>query len=186
MTTRFRGIALAMAFAFTAPLATGCAGLYSGKPEKLKPAPKKKRPPEPDAAAVPYNEECKTAFFEDGSKVRRDQGGARAKVSQGDASLSSAEGSADKGSQASLTIEAINNYKKALLADPYSAEATYKLAVAYAKVRKKKCAVDLLTRLAALKKHPDYETEAKRMIQAASQEGAFQGFRKDADGALGI
>ena len=53
-------------------------------------------------------------------------------------------------------------------------------------MRKKKCAVDLLTRLAALKKYPDYEADAKRMIQAASQDSSFQGFRKDADSALGI
>src|SRR5689334_4257836 len=117
MTTRFRGIALAMALAVSgaaaAPMAAGCGGPYAGKPEKLKKPTKKKKPPEPDAAALPYNEECKSAFFEDGSKVRRDQGGARSKVGSGDAALSSAESAGDVGTQASLTIQAINDYKKA-------------------------------------------------------------------------
>jgi hypothetical protein len=202
MTTRFRGIALVLALAVGAPTAAGCGGPYVGKAEKLKRPAKKKRPPEPDAAALPYNEDCKAAFFEDNSKVRRNSGAARGKVGQGDAALGAAESSPDPGVRASSTIEAINSYKKALLDDPFSAEATYKLAAlldvpfsaeatyklaaAYARVRKKKCAIDLLTRLAQLKKHPDFEAEASRMIQAASQDGSFQGFRKDADGALGI
>lgn len=186
MTTRFRGIALVLALAVGAPTAAGCGGPYVGKAEKLKRPVKKKRPPEPDAAALPYNEDCKAAFFEDNSKVRRNSGAARGKVGQGDAALGAAESSPDPGVRASSTIEAINSYKKALLDDPFSAEATYKLAAAYARVRKKKCAIDLLTRLAQLKKHPDFEAEAGRMIQAASQDGSFQGFRKDADGALGI
>jgi hypothetical protein len=186
MTTRFRGIALILALAIGAPTAGGCGGPYVGKPEKLKRPAKKKKPPEPDAAALPYNEECKSGFFEDNSKVRRNSGAARGKVGQGDAALGAAESSPDPGVRASSTIEAINSYKKALLDDPFSAEATYKLAAAYARVRKKKCAIDLLTRLAQLKKHPDFEAEASRMVQAASQDGSFQGFRKDADSALGI
>jgi hypothetical protein len=188
MTTRFRGIALAVALSIgmAAPMTTGCGGPYSEKAETLKKPKKKKRPPEPDTAALPYNEECKTAFFEDNTKVRRNGGAARGKIAQGDTQLGTADSSPDAGTRATLTIEAITSYKKALADDPFSPEATYKLAAAYARVRKKKCATDLLTRLSALQKNPEFEAEAKRMVQAASQESAFEGFRKDADSALGI
>jgi hypothetical protein len=186
MTTRFRGIALAVALAVGAAGAAGCSGPYSGKAERLKKPPKRKAPVEPDAAALPYNEECKSAFFEDNSRVRRNSTGARGKIAQADASLGTADSASDAGTRASMTIEAINQYKKALADDPYSPEATYKLAAAYARVRKKKCATDLLTRLAELKKNPEFEAEAKRMIQAASNDAVFEGFRKDADSALGI
>src|SRR5262245_32869233 len=112
MTTRFRGIALAVALAVGAAGGAGCSGPYSGKAERLKKPPKRKAPVEPDAAALPYNEECKTAFFEDNSRVRRNSTGARGKIATADASLGTADSSADAGTRASMTIEAINQYKK--------------------------------------------------------------------------
>jgi len=174
--------------AMTVP-GTGCSGPYEGaKAEKLKNKPPKKTPPADQAAGpaqVKWDEECKSKFFED-MQVTRKTGPARAKIGQADSTLSTADSSQDPGARATLTVEAITTYKKALADDPFSADATYKLAAAYARVHKKKCALDLLARLLELQKHPDFEADAKRAIRAAGADDAFKGFRKDADSALGI
>lgn len=82
-------------------------------------------------------------------------------------------------------LEALGKFRSALAADPYQAEATFKMAVVYAQLRKKGCALALLKRLAELERHPDFERSAALMIQAAQGEGVFEPFRDEANAAVG-
>src|SRR5207237_1518503 len=118
------------------------------------------RPPEAVVAAaeVKYDDECKAKFQEDGSRVRRKSPAAQ--IEAGDAALEQVAASNDPAAKAGFAVDAINKFKNALGQDPYSGQATYKLAVSFALVRKKGCALALLKRLTELQKHPDFEGEA--------------------------
>ena len=192
MTRPIRGnllvLGAALLMAVTPVLGTaGCSGPYAGKAERLKHPRKKKRPPPPPPSKVviQYDDECRVKFNEDNSRVRRRQGEARALIGRGDTAMSTAVRTPDPKGRTSLIIDAINKYKNALSQDPYSATATYHLAVAYALVRKKGCTIALLKRLTELQKHPDFEAEATRMIKSVDNEPAFKGFQKDALTAAG-
>jgi hypothetical protein len=185
-TTRGTLLIASIALALTAQaVGSGCSGPYAGAPEKLKRPSKKARPPEPPPVEekIVYVEECKTKFQEDASKVRRRDPSAL--IAGGDSAMQSSDQSTDPAGKASLVVDAINKYKNALAQDPYSAKATYQLAVAYALLRQKGCALALLKRLTDLQKHPDFEKEATRMVKSVDDEGAFRGFHKDALTAAG-
>jgi hypothetical protein len=167
---------------------SGCAHPYSGKPEKLK-KPRKKKRPEPtekDKAAeeVVWDEECRANFFDDKKPAPRKPRAAAALVKQADQILLAAE---DRGGAERIetVIEAIGKLKNALKKDQFNPEATYKLAVAYALVLKKGCALRLLERLNELQKKEDVARKAELTIKRATKDLAFEGFRKDADAAMG-
>jgi hypothetical protein len=84
-----------------------------------------------------------------------------------------------------MVIEAMGTLSNALRKDPYGPEPTYKLAVAYALVGKKKCSLALLERLKQLATLADVEKEASRTIQRAARDPAFAAFQKEAKTALG-
>jgi predicted Zn-dependent protease len=180
-------IVTTVAMAVAPVLSGACSGPYEGmKAESLKKPSKKARPPDaaPVAEEIKYDEDCKTKFQEDGSKVRRKS--PNQQIDAGDQALQLVDQTPDPAAKANAAIEAINKYKNALAQDPYSATATYKLAVSYALVRKKGCALALLKRLTELQKHPDFEGEATRMIKSVDDEPAFKGFHKDALTAAGL
>ena len=68
---------------------------------------------------------------------------------------------------------------------PYNPRATYNLAVAYARARRKECSKALLKRLAALETYPDFQAEAKRMIDSAQEDSTLKLFEKEMLEALG-
>jgi predicted Zn-dependent protease len=174
-----------LAMAAAPVLTAACSGPYESAPEKVKRPTKKNRPPDAPvvAAEIKYDDECKAKFQEDGSRVRRRS--PTPQIEAGDAAMQGIDSQPDPAARAGLAVDAINKYKNALGQDPYSATATYKLAVAYALVRKKGCALALLKRLAELQKNPDFESEATRMIKSVDDEPAFKGFKKDALTAAG-
>lgn len=165
---------------------TGCAGPYSGKPERLK-KPKKKKPPEPEegeAAKEPeFVEDCRTNFFEEPTTRRRSSQG-RDLSKQAERYLYDAD-EQEGAERIQLVADAMGKLRNALKADPYGPEPTYKMAVAYAMVGQKGCALRLLERLQELTKMPEVEPEAERTIKRALHDQAFEPFRKDADTALG-
>ena len=176
-------ITLGLGFAATT---TGCAGPYSGKPERLR-KPKKKKPPEPTegeaTAEAEFVEECRTNFFEEPTTRRRPRQ-ARDLSTQAERYLYDAD-EQEGATRIQLVADAMSKLRNALKADPYGPEPTYKMAVAYAMVGQKGCALRLLERLNELTKMPDVEPEANRTIARALHEQAFEPFRKDADAALG-
>jgi hypothetical protein len=167
----------------------GCQPLYGGKPEKLSNPARKKKPE--DAPEKPpeikYVEDCTANFREEPPKViRRDTPRATAMVSDGDTAIAQSPKAKDPASQAELIKQAIDKYRGALIKDPYHAEATLRLAIAYDMVYRKQCALLLLKRIAALETHPTYKPSAKRMAdEVADNAQLFRGYRKDAVQAVG-
>lgn len=176
-------VAIALGLALAAP-AVGCSSPYSGKAERLKKPKEKKRPPDEEPVAAPVEDaKCKTNFFDEPTTDRNARDGRRL-ADQGDTLLGNAD-RVEGDDRTNLVVEALSKLKNSLKKDPYGPEATFKMAVAYAMVGRKSCALALLERLALLQKHPDVEREATRTVQRALREGAFDPFRKDADAALG-
>lgn len=187
MLRRFAVFALAitLGLGFAATMA-GCAGPYSGKPERLK-RPKKKKRPEPKdgetAEGPELDDKCRTNFFAEPT-TRRRPGQGRSLAKQADRILYDAE-EQEGARRVSAVGDALNKLRNALKADPYGPEPTYKMAVAYAMVGKKGCSLALLERLQELAKLPELESEANRAINRALNDQSFEVFRKEADTALG-
>ena len=75
----------------------------------------------------------------------------------------------------------IDHYSKALVKDPYNAEATLKLALAYDKVFHRGCALKLLARIAVLENHPKFRISARRIVESVTDNAEwFKAYRKDA------
>jgi hypothetical protein len=166
----------------------GCQPLYGGRPERLKTPEKKKKPPEKEDAvtAIKYVDDCSANFRDDPKRVYRDTKGSETLVQAGDDSLNQALKLTDPAAQADTIKVSIDKYRNALSKDPYNADATLKLALAYDRVYRKGCALKLLARIATLEGHPKFRTEAKRAADQVADSGEwFKGYRKEAIAAVG-
>jgi hypothetical protein len=166
---------------------TACRPLYGNKPEKLVTPSKKKRPPEATEEAVAkYVEDCQADFRGDPNKVRQQSSLSGTLVDEGSTAMQSADKAKDAASQAELIKTGIDKFRNALLKDPYNADATLQLALAYDKVLRKGCSLALLKRLAALDGNPKFATKAKLSIDRVTDNDSwFKGYRKDAINAIG-
>lgn len=167
----------------------GCAGPYAGKPEKLRRPKTEKMPEEAPVgpAEIKWVAECKAQFQEEpaGALAKHKRNASRVApiIAQG-RSLLDSSGDTDE-QRAGNVKEAINKLRKVFDDAPYSAEATYYLAVAYARARRKECSKALLKRLAALETYPDFASDAKRMINQAQEDSTLKLFEKEMLEALG-
>jgi hypothetical protein len=84
-----------------------------------------------------------------------------------------------------MAMQAIGTTADALRVNPYSPQATYVMAKAYANVGKKKCSLAMLDRLKTLGAMPELAGDVGKMAAREKTEAAFEPFRKEADGALG-
>ena len=165
-----------------------CQPLYGGKPEKLHNPEKKKAPPAPpdEANEVKYIDDCTASFQDDPRKWHPQPSLARTLVDTGDTAMASSDKAAEASAKVGLIKDAIDKYRNALLKDPYSPEATLKLAIAYDRVLRKGCALAMLKRLAALSNNPKFAPEANRAIDSVGDNSEwFKGYHKDAMGAVG-
>lgn len=184
-----RSIAVALTAVFLATSAAACGGLYSGKAEKVYKPSKKK---EPDVVVAPveikWNNECAAKLNEEPGAALKTHKKNEARVkqiaAQAEELLDAAANATDNKQKAGQTAEAIDKLRKGLVDAPYSSQATYDLAIGYARSRRKGCALAMLKRLAALEKYDDFNADAKRMINQALDNGEFQPFRKEADEAM--
>lgn len=168
--------------------AAACQPLYGGKPEKLKNPEKHKRPPEVEAPPpeIKYVEDCAANFREDPKRVNQQTGAANTLVGAGDTAIQSSVKAKEPAAQADLIKSAIDKYRNALIKDPYNAEATLKLAIAYDMVYRKGCALAMLKRLAALQGNPKFAKEANRASDSVTDNTQwFKGYRKDAISSVG-
>lgn len=86
-----------------------------------------------------------------------------------------------------LFIEAVDGLKTALVSDPYNVAATYYLAAAYASIERPQCAINLLDRLALLRRlashTPAVEARVDRLLGRNNYKGkldpAFDHMRAD-------
>jgi hypothetical protein len=105
---------------------------------------------------------------------------------QGDEKVKKFDHSADPNEKTVLIKSSLEDYRKALVDDPFSAEATLKLAVAYDKVLRKSCALALLGRLSKLAENPKYSTAANaRIDEIMDHDVYFHDYRNDAIKAVG-
>lgn len=170
----------------------GCGGPYKGKPERL-PKVKKSVPPEEvetDAAVaeIKFDEECSAKFTDDPNKAKKSSSKAGGFIASGNDNMSRAGTSDDPAVQVDNFVKAIEQYKKALLEDHYNPEATFNLAVAYAQVRKKGCALKVLKRLGELSTNPRLaggQTRLDAFLNLVEDETAFKPFKNDAMSAIG-
>jgi hypothetical protein len=185
---RIAAVAMTIGATVFAAIVPACSGPFDSNAEKLKKPTKKPRPPDAPVAAatVVYDEDCKTKFEEDNTKVHPNVNQANGLIKAGDDAIASVDHATDDAAKAQDVVDAIMKYRNALLANPWSGTATYRLAVAYALVRKKGCSIALLKRLVELQKFPDYHDEALRMAKSVDGEPAFKGFSKAALDAVGM
>jgi predicted Zn-dependent protease len=165
-----------------------CQPLYGGKPEKLAAPQKKKAPKEAEVAETPIKEvdECTADFRADAKLAHPQPSMSNSLTAEGDSALASSDKATDIQARVGLIRESIDKYRNALVKDPYNAEATLKLALAYDRVYRKGCAIAMLKRLASLTANPRYATKANPQIDSISDNGAwFKRYRKDALAAAG-
>jgi hypothetical protein len=67
----------------------------------------------------------------------------------------------DRGTRESQITEAVSDLLTSLAADPYNVTATYNLAAAYARIGRKQCSINLLTRLLQMRAHPSKHGEVE-------------------------
>lgn len=60
--------------------------------------------------------------------------------------------------------DAVRDFLTALAADPYNVKATYGLAAAYAKIGRKQCAINFLTRMLQMRPHASKKVEVEAFI----------------------
>jgi hypothetical protein len=105
---------------------------------------------------------------------------------QGDEKVKKFDHSVDPNEKTVLIKSSLEDYRKALVDDPFNAEATLKLAVAYDKVLRKSCALALLGRLSKLAENPTYSAAANaRIDEIVDHDVYFHDYRNDAIRALG-
>ncbi|HEY5920247.1 MAG TPA: hypothetical protein VIV11_01195, partial [Kofleriaceae bacterium] len=81
------------------------------------------------------------------------------------AKLSSANSAeVDRMTREQYQTDAVNDFLTALAADPYNVKATYGLAAAYAKIGRKQCSINLLTRLLQMRPHFSKKAEVEHVI----------------------
>jgi len=166
----------------------GCQALYGQKPDKLPGVKKTKRPPEEKVAAVEpkYLDDCPTNF-RDTAPVRQEKALATKLTQDGDGAFDAAKKAKEAPVQAGAYKEAVDKYSNALKKDPFNAEATLKLAIAYDALFRRGCAIAMLKRLENLTKNKKVSPDAQNHANSVGDNPQwFKGYRKDAVAAAGL
>ena len=166
-----------------------CQPMYQHKPERLKNPPG--QTPKGGVATTAgeptpvFVEDCTVNFSAPPAKKRKEQA-SQTETAAGNTALpaSSARPATPAGVQSVTT--AIAHYRQALIDDPYNAEATLQLALAYDRVLRKGCALAMLRRLDALAANPTFQPDAEPMVELVVQNPHwFRPYHNDAVKAAG-
>jgi cytochrome c-type biogenesis protein CcmH/NrfG len=131
-------------------------------------------------------EDCTANFRGDPSNVHVQAAASQALTTAGESALSYADKITDPADKVEVIKAGVDRLRDALIKDPYNAEATLLLALAYDTVHKKGCAIALLRRLASLTANSKYTSAANRQISAVDHTSRwFRYYRKDAMVAIG-
>jgi hypothetical protein len=161
-----------------------CQPMYGAPPQRLR-SPEPIKPPatlpgDDTAKVEPYNDDCAFLIVKSGIKPTRDLPKAEQHTQQGDQKVKDFD-AAPPSAKSELIIDGIDEYAAALRKDPFNAQATLKLALAYDKVRYRGCALALLGRLDQLAQSPKFRADATSAIDEIEQRRKwFGGYRKDA------
>ena len=173
--------------------AISCASPHSGPAESLE-LPKRKKAAEgakeePKTAVyggLTEPDTCKTDFKGKEQPLVKAAAANRAKSITQDAFNAMAGIETAVGMQRrNMAAESLGILNDALRVDPYSPQATYAMAASYAHVGKKRCALEMLDRLADLSQFPELAADVGKLKGRAKVDAAFEPFRKEADQALG-
>jgi len=118
--------------------------------------------------------------------VKQDSDGA-ARLTKEGKDLFAAADKATNPKEAGTDLEnGVRKYRDALSKDPYNIEATLQLAVAYDRVLRKGCALQMLHRLFLLAENPKWKDLGERAIDAAASNPEwFKGYHTEALKELG-
>lgn len=159
----------------------GCQPMYGKSSEKLvkvRTIPHK-AVPEVDPP-IAYVDDCRINFHA-APVLAVDSRRSTELVVTGDTTIQQAEKLKEPETKAKAVSDGIDHYSNALRKDPYNAEATLKLALAYDKVYRRGCALALLGRIAKLEAHPKFQVSARRVADSvADNTDWFKGYRRDA------
>ena len=144
-------------------LGAGCQPLYGGKPEQAADAGQEEAAQGGGGRRGPGQDDRGLHGRLPGRSAR--PSGSRPSLSndltdQGSTAMTNSDKATDPTAQAGLIRESIDKFRNALIKDPYNAEATLKLALAYDKVYRKGCALAMLKRLATLAANPRFSRTA--------------------------
>lgn len=165
-----------------------CQPMYGAKPDKVKNPSVVRHVPTADPPPVPkvYIDDCQYKVVSTPKPPKRDIPRAEESTRRGDAALGTFEKASDTKSKTDMLIDSVQQYGNALEKDPFSAEATLKLARAYDVAQRKGCALRLLGRLAKLAENPTFEKKANEQLDEIQNHKAwFEDYRKDALQAAG-
>lgn len=145
--------------------AAACKPMYGAPPEKLArpriPVDRTlKEDPKPQPSKPELIEVCPVDINRPATKVARNKVAAKQRLQEGDIARERVEREADDAEKARHAKVSLQKYSDALVADPYHAEATLMLAVAYDRFRRKGCALRMLERIGIMRGNPDLEAEA--------------------------
>jgi hypothetical protein len=138
--------------------------------EAITPPPPPLRPdPEPKAVEVKVQKDCeptdpqaelKPLTFDERSIPE----GMRL-ADEGYANLASSRSpEIDRTTRETQQTDAVNAFLTALAADPYNVKATYGLAAAFARIGRKQCSINLLTRILQMRPHQSKHAEVEQQI----------------------
>lgn len=150
-----------------------CQPMYKDKAETLKNPPKRNQPvvvvgPEPEPTFVDACDVDFSAPPVKSSKRRLSQ--SQQQTSNGNAALQPVlTARPTTATSVKSASDAVDLYRKALVADPYNAEATLKLALAYDRLLRKGCALALLRRLDSLASNGTLDPHATPMVDLVVQ-----------------
>ena len=167
--------------------------MYMAKPEKMK-APLVVKPPEgvpgqggePSPVVVYKEDPCPIRLSAALPSTKKKSTTSESLTAEGDERFEKIDAAPTSGAKTTLLLDSVDKYRRALVDDPFSAEATLKLALAYDKALHKSCALSLLGRLAKLAEHPKYAPAANaRIDEVVDTQGYFKGYRPQAVDAVG-
>ncbi len=173
------------------PLLTlaACAPMYGARPEPLHKVAKLPVKIDPIEKPKPqeYVETCSVSFH-DAARVHRQPAVAQQRAAAGDQKIDAGLKVAEPAKRAELFTDGIQQYRAALVQDPFDADATIGLARAYDGVYRKGCALRMLDRLALLAQNPKLAPKAQQLVQdVQSHDDWFKDYRSAAkDAALGV
>jgi hypothetical protein len=166
-----------------------CGPMYGGRPEPLhkvaKVAPVKVDKIEKEKPV--YVETCSVSFH-DTARPHRQPAVAQRAAAAGEAKITAGLKEPVEAKKVPLFTDGIQQYRAALVQDPFDADATVGLARAYDAVYRKGCALKLLDRLAVLAQNPKLSPTAQQLVQdVQSHDDWFKDYRSAAkDAAMGV
>lgn len=160
-------------------------GELTAPPPPMRPEPDPPPPPPQvmakDCEPIDANSELKPISFDERSIP---EGAKLAEQAKGELrTAESAEVARDTREQ--YITDAVDHFITALSADPYNVTATYNLAAAYARIGRKQCSINLLTRMLQMRAHPsktaDVELHLDRLLgRKVALDPDFSDMRMDA------